>query len=558
MNPNDYAKSYIDHGWSLIPIIPGTKKPLIKWKEFQDRRATFNEVESWIKDGNWLAIVTGEISGVVILDDDRIKHGLPEWDATSTVISRSKSGGKHYYFKYDRKISSHSNATLHLDIKGWHSYALVPPFDQRIWIAKPSSGLSALVPMPDDLVRIVNSDTRTDTNGNREPLVMTDFLDLEDGARNSSFYKIACSVFRKNPKDDALRILAGVNLTYKPPLNKQEFEARTNEAYRFISTQTIDNKREPAKPLSISTVAERRLSDKSLEKDAPSTGYPELDNLVTGFLPKHFWTLTGETNVGKTALACNLAENVRKQGRRVLYVALEPEYKVVDYLASARTGKRFEDLTDSDIKQDDGLIDVFTLAEVPTYTDLMTSLKSASKKYDLILIDHIGYFCRSSEEKSFLVEQGQTIRDLVGLSKELLTCVVAIAHPRKPSSSQRNRILTLYDVSGSAAFAQDSTEVLVIHRPTVDTKDETCVELSDKGFLLIQKTKAGANGTVYIDFHHDKALVSTNGSIHNSTFEDEVKQAEPTPRFNKNHYDSLPDKASKNEFIENFWKEIKT
>lgn len=513
------AKWYLEIGWSLIPIIPATKQPAIKWAEFQERKPTLDEVTSWINKGWYLAVVTGDISGILVVDDDRVKHGLNEWGFQSAVVSKTQNNGKHYFFTYDRELHSHSNSTIRVDLKAWHSYCLVPPFNNREWINKPSrENLAKITPLADDTVRLINSDTKHE-NGESKPIIMSDFIKISEGGRTDSLHKIACSLFTKHSEADALQILLGINQTYTPPLNQKEFEYQVSRAKTFVSNtgknQSVkpNEAKVPAKPLSLATIGARRIEDRALEKLAAKTGYPELDNLVKGFIPKRFWTITGETNVGKTALACNLAENVRAQGRKVMYVALEPEYRVSDYLASARLQCTFEQLTDADISYDDGLIDVLTLAEVPTYKDLILSLRATSTKYDIVIVDHIGYFCSSSEEKSFLAEQAKTIRELVSLSKELQTCVIVIAHPRKPSQAQKPRILGMYDVSGSASFAQDSTEVIVIHRPPVNTEDPLCVELSNSGLLLVQKTKAGGNGSIRIEFQTNSAKVSTLGQV---------------------------------------------
>ena len=253
MEPLDFAKAYLKFGWSLIPIDPNTKKPAFKylpvnkqtgkpeWLPFTKRRASIKEVEVWLNNGCSLAVVTGDISGICIVDDDRIKNGLKEWEFDSPVIAKTQSGGKHYYFKYDREIHSHPNTTLHIDLKAWHSYCLVPPFNGRTWVSKPSENLSKLEPLPDEIVRLINSDM--DTAGRNEPLRMADFMDIDIGSRENDFYRIACSKFALMKKegmdeDGTLRLLWGVNLTYKPPISEDRFKYQTARALKFVT----DNK----------------------------------------------------------------------------------------------------------------------------------------------------------------------------------------------------------------------------------------------------------------------------------------------------------------------------
>ena len=92
------AQWYLKLGWSLLPILPETKKPAMEWKEFQEHQPTIEQVKEWLAKGWFLAVVTGDISGVLVVDDDRLKHGLTEWGFTSSVCSKSENNGRHYYF----------------------------------------------------------------------------------------------------------------------------------------------------------------------------------------------------------------------------------------------------------------------------------------------------------------------------------------------------------------------------------------------------------------------------------------------------------------------------
>jgi putative DNA primase/helicase len=68
---NDALK-YWELGWSIIPL-GRDKRPLIaEWSPYQKRRATKDEIEQWWS--KWpeanIGLVTGSISGVVVLDAD--------------------------------------------------------------------------------------------------------------------------------------------------------------------------------------------------------------------------------------------------------------------------------------------------------------------------------------------------------------------------------------------------------------------------------------------------------------------------------------------------------
>lgn len=494
------SKYYLDIGWSVIPIVPETKKPAVKWLEFCERQATEEEVYSWIDNGWHLAVVTGDISGVCVIDDDRIKNGLNEWGFESSLIAKTQSGGKHYYFKYDRELHSHSNANIRVDFKAWHSYCLLPPFNNREWVTRPSKeNIDNLIPVPDELIRLINSDTKVDVNGNREPLVMSDFIDVGVGGRTDALHKIACSLFTKHPKEECIQILLGINQTYEPPLTEEEFKYQVDRAWNFISSKK-NNDYEP--PEKLQDVIDARLKEKGLEIDCPKTGLPTLDKMTKGFVPKHTYLLTGDTNVGKTSLACVFAVNVAKQGKKVLYLALEPDTNVVEYMASIIHDKEFSQLDPfTDYNFGDLPIDVYRKKAIRTPEKLLDYI-GKSERYDLIIIDHIGYFV--SDKSNTYQEQSNVMKILPEIADLKKSAILVIAHLRKPPVNKQSRVPTIDDVSGSASFKQDATDVWIVHKKRVED-DETKSTYTNQGFLIVGKSKSGFSGAINLVFGYMKA-----------------------------------------------------
>lgn len=116
-------------GWSVIPIKAGTKLPAIaRWKKYQTQRATLEEVQAWCNAGHDVAIVTGSISGIVVLDLDSEeaiaeakRRGLPD----TPMVKTGK--GMHVYFRHPGSDFPNKAAFLAgMDIRGDGGYVIAP------------------------------------------------------------------------------------------------------------------------------------------------------------------------------------------------------------------------------------------------------------------------------------------------------------------------------------------------------------------------------------------------------------------------------------------------
>ncbi|MDO8490364.1 MAG: bifunctional DNA primase/polymerase [bacterium] len=129
-----HAKAYVDRGWSVIPV--GTNKiPIINWKEFQERIATIEELEDWFSNESMagIGIVTGSISGIVVIDVDKKSGGLESiknFSTPLTPIVQTGGGGFHYYYacpKNARIKTCAGDIAPGIDIRGEGGYVVAPP-----------------------------------------------------------------------------------------------------------------------------------------------------------------------------------------------------------------------------------------------------------------------------------------------------------------------------------------------------------------------------------------------------------------------------------------------
>lgn len=185
MNQNDTnnpilqeALQSLQRGWSVFPVSQGAKRPLVKWKPYQDELPGERKIRNWFgadyRDAN-LGLVTGELSGRVVLDVDELagleeierRGGLPH---TQTVQTRPDIAHKlHFHFQHpDFEVGNFAKKVKAgdeyvelpgLDFRGDGGYVLLPPSVHHSgagnyeWLHGPDD--APLAPMPDWLLELL-------------------------------------------------------------------------------------------------------------------------------------------------------------------------------------------------------------------------------------------------------------------------------------------------------------------------------------------------------------------------------------------------------------------
>lgn len=129
-NPLDTALRLLSMGLSVIPLRARDKRPTEHWEEFQRRKASEHEIRDWFTghpDLN-IGIVTGAISGVVVVDADS-SEALTWMQANRPSPMRTKTGrGKHHWFRHPGTAIRNSAKLLGmaLDVRGDGGYVVAP------------------------------------------------------------------------------------------------------------------------------------------------------------------------------------------------------------------------------------------------------------------------------------------------------------------------------------------------------------------------------------------------------------------------------------------------
>jgi hypothetical protein len=139
-----------------------TKKPSIpSWREYQRRCPTIEEAENWFKQPllkiNAIALVTGRISGLWVLDGDSPE--ALDWMrnyALETPIKARTLNGEHWYYKTPEEgyIKNDTNVLKNdppnIDTRGEGGLIIVPPSDRHPKRNIRYEWIGLLKPSPDD------------------------------------------------------------------------------------------------------------------------------------------------------------------------------------------------------------------------------------------------------------------------------------------------------------------------------------------------------------------------------------------------------------------------
>lgn len=232
------AHAYAARGWSVIPIEPRGKRPLVTWLEFQERRAERDEIDAWFRhwpDAN-VGIVTGHVSGIVVIDVDA-KHGGFESLAAierdlgrlpDTVIAVTGGGGRHLYFAHPREaLRNRVGLRPGIDLRADGGCVVAPPSvhpsgRRYAWLTGHAPDQNPVATLPPWILDLLRHPTRRG-----HPLEHWRHLvreGVDEGERNTTLASLAGHLlYRGVDPEVSLELMLGWNrLRCRPPLADDE------------------------------------------------------------------------------------------------------------------------------------------------------------------------------------------------------------------------------------------------------------------------------------------------------------------------------------------------
>lgn len=279
MNALETALKLIAKNRSVIPINTKTKKPYIAWKEFQTRIATADEVKQWFKDypEAGIALVTGEISNIVVFDVDPRNGGTnKQFIPFKTVSSKTGGKGRHYFFNYPStiKVDCHPSIMPGIDLKAESGYVIIPPSlhpsgNKYEWIKSILDHEPNY--LPQELLDLIRKTGQKRSNFDSNLL-----HGVDEGSRNGSAASVAGKLLKRFKKGEweteVWPLLSAWNAKNIPPLS--EYELRNV----FISIAKLEAQKSDTRTETPLGSSKRELLDTNVI-------YAEVEDKVKILLP---------------------------------------------------------------------------------------------------------------------------------------------------------------------------------------------------------------------------------------------------------------------------------
>ena len=241
MQTKEQALQYEQLGFSVIPLLPKDKKPLVPWIAFQQKRALPEQILAWWDQHPQanLGIVTGQISGIFVLDVDGTQgqESLKGKHLPPTVTSRTGGGGIHYLYRYPGfEVKTCTNLLPKVDIRGDGGYIAAPPSihpngTAYEWAISPDDG--EISQAPAWLLELLD-DTRGPTEKEASMPNPVDVLQgVPQGERDDRLYQYACSLrARAVKKEEAEILILKAAGACSPPFPEKQALAKLDSAWK--------------------------------------------------------------------------------------------------------------------------------------------------------------------------------------------------------------------------------------------------------------------------------------------------------------------------------------
>ena len=298
------AMMYVGRGFSVIPLRKKDKRPVIDWKEYQNRKPTEAELVSWFGGNKHnIGIVTGPVSGITVVDcDNDAAVERARFLGMDKCPSVKTGRGMHYYFEYNKSVSNcqEMKDLPDIHVRSHGGYVVAPPSIHE------NGTMYSWVEETDEYPVVPHWITHR-PNGEKSKL--TELIKgTGKGDRNVTLAKMIGHFVKYMALDECVEIALAWNGFNDPPL--PDAEVKRTVASIFTREKASQQEVHENEVIRIETI--RPQIDDMIKhglRRGSSTGWDCLDEYFT--VRQREWTLvTGIPGSGKTEFIDSLLVNL--------------------------------------------------------------------------------------------------------------------------------------------------------------------------------------------------------------------------------------------------------
>lgn len=260
------------------------------------------------------------------------------------------------------------------------------------------------------------------------------------------------------------------------------------------------------------------------------TGFPEIDNLLSGLQNSNLIVIGARPSLGKTTLALDIARYIAtKEQKPVGIFSLEmSREEIVDRLLAAesqvpllriRTG-RITDDTDFELLQ----AGLDSLSKSPIYIhDVPTSnimqIRTMARRLQAqnglaaLFVDYLQLIQPRTQSDNIVQQITEISRGLKALARELNIPVIAISQLSRNVEHRETKIPRLSDLRDSGSIEQDSDVILFLYRKDRDKANPDPIE-QNVAEIIVAKHRNGPLGAIKLKFDQDKVSFRAIDTYH--------------------------------------------
>ncbi|MDO5732921.1 MAG: replicative DNA helicase [Eubacteriales bacterium] len=248
-----------------------------------------------------------------------------------------------------------------------------------------------------------------------------------------------------------------------------------------------------------------------------SSGFPSLDQPLSGLRKGTLNVIAARPAMGKSALAINIAHRVALLGKKnvALFSMEMSQEEIANRVLASQAmipSELLNDATRLESKDFDEISKAMKkLYDIGFYIDDQSNttpmqilskcrqLRVENRAMDLVIIDYLQLMNCDGRHDSRQQEISEISRNLKLLAKELQIPVIALSQLSRACEQRQNKRPLLSDLRESGSIEQDADSVLFIYRESYYTRRDQEAP-KEEAEIIIAKNRAGKTATVRLEW----------------------------------------------------------